>query len=92
MFAPVARSEELESERLADAETALVMRARDLFYTSGDKIDEAESLDDAMCILDALRSSLKHRPTAVPGVGIGLLIAPARGEETRETSPKRFRS
>jgi hypothetical protein len=52
-------------ERIADAETALVMRARDLFYTSGDKIDEAESLDNAMCILHALRSSLKRRPTAI---------------------------
>ena len=52
-------------ERIADAETALVMRARDLFYTSGDKIDEAESLDDAMCILHALRSSLKRRPSAI---------------------------
>jgi hypothetical protein len=30
-------------ERIADAETALVMRARDLFYASGDKIDEKES-------------------------------------------------
>ncbi|MGC2186550.1 MAG: hypothetical protein WA637_25005 [Terriglobales bacterium] len=52
-------------ERIADAETALVMRARDLFYTSGDKIDEAESLDDAMCILHALRSSLKRRPSVI---------------------------
>ncbi len=52
-------------ERITDAETALVMRARDMFYTSGDKIDEAESLDDARCILHALRSSLKRRPSAI---------------------------
>jgi hypothetical protein len=52
-------------ERIADAETALAMRARDLFYTSGDKFEEAESLDDAMCVLNALRSSLKRRPSAV---------------------------
>jgi len=52
-------------ERIADAETALVTRARDLFYTSGDKIEEEGSLDDAMCILHALRSSLKHRPTGI---------------------------
>ena len=51
--------------RITDAETAMVMRARDLFYTSGDKSEEDESLDDAMCILHALRSSLKRRPTAV---------------------------
>ena len=41
------------------------MSVRDLFYTSGDKIEEAESLDDAMCILHARRSSLKRRPTAI---------------------------
>jgi len=51
-------------ERITDAEAALVMRARELSYASGDKMDEEESLDDAMCILRALRSSLKHRPTA----------------------------
>jgi hypothetical protein len=53
-------------ERITDAETALVMRVRELFYTSGDKFEEDESLDDAMCVLHALRSSLKRRPTAVP--------------------------
>ena len=50
--------------RITDAETAMVMRARDLLYTSGDKSEEDESLDDAMCILHALRSSLKRRPSA----------------------------
>jgi len=39
--------------------------ARDLFYTAGDSAEEGESLDDAMCILHALRNSLKHRPTAI---------------------------
>jgi hypothetical protein len=53
-------------ERIAEAEGAIVLRARQLFYTSGDSSEEQESLDDAMCILHALRSSLKHRPTAVP--------------------------
>jgi hypothetical protein len=52
-------------ERITEAEAALVMRARELFCTSGDKLEEEESLDDAMCILHALRSSLKHRPSAV---------------------------
>jgi hypothetical protein len=51
-------------ERIADAETAVAMRARELFYTSGDKFEEAESLDDAMCVLKALRSSL-NRPSAI---------------------------
>ena len=41
-------------ERIADAEAALVMRARELFYTSGDKFDEKGCLDDAICILHAL--------------------------------------
>lgn len=54
-------------ERIADAEAALVMRARDLFYTSGDRFGEEESLDDAMCVLNALRSSLKRRPSAIQG-------------------------
>jgi hypothetical protein len=52
-------------ERIADAETALIMRARELFYTSGDRFEEEESLDDAMCVLNALRSSLKRRPSAI---------------------------
>ena len=53
------------SERIADAEAALVLRARQLFYTSGDSSEEQENLDDAMCILHALRRSLKRRPPAV---------------------------
>jgi hypothetical protein len=53
------------SDRIADAEAALVLRARQLFYTSGDSSEEQESLDDAMCILHALRSSLKHRPFTI---------------------------
>ena len=52
-------------ERIAEAESALIVRARELFYTGGDRIEEGESLDDAMCILHALLSSLKHRPTAI---------------------------
>ena len=54
------------SDRIADGEAAIVLRARQLFYTSEDSSEEQESLDDALCILHALRSSLKHRPTAVP--------------------------
>ena len=52
-------------ERIAEAEAALVICARELFYAVGDDAEEGESLDDAMCILHALRSSLKRRPTAV---------------------------
>ena len=52
-------------ERIAEAEAALVICARELFYAVGDDAEEGESLDDAMCILHALRSSLKRRPTAI---------------------------
>ena len=53
------------SDRIADAEAALVLRARQLFYTFGDRSEEQESLDDAMCILHALRSSLRRSPTSI---------------------------
>ena len=52
-------------ECIDEAEAALVISARELFYTAGDSAEERESLDDAMCILHALRNSLKHRPTAI---------------------------
>lgn len=51
--------------RIDDAEGAIVIRARELFYGDGDDAVEGDSLDDAMCILHALRRSLKHRPSAV---------------------------
>jgi hypothetical protein len=53
------------SGRIDEAEAALVKRARELFYAFGDEAEERESLDDTMCILHALRSSLKHRPLTV---------------------------
>jgi hypothetical protein len=52
-------------ERIADAETGLVMRRQELSSISEDKFEEKESLDDALCILHALSSSLKRRPIAV---------------------------
>ena len=52
-------------ERIADAETALIMRARELFYTSGDRFEEEESLDDGLCMLHGLRSSLNHGPSVI---------------------------
>jgi hypothetical protein len=48
-------------ERIDDAEAAIAIRVRELFYAVGDEAEEGESLDDAMCILRALRSSLKRR-------------------------------
>lgn len=54
-------------ERIADAEAMLVMRTRQLSCTPGDRFEEKDSLDDALCILHALRNSLKRRPSAIPG-------------------------
>ncbi|MGA8541293.1 MAG: hypothetical protein WB566_17455 [Terriglobales bacterium] len=44
------------TRRIADAERALVIRARELFHESGDNIEEAEALDNAMYSLNALRN------------------------------------
>ena len=43
-------------ERIAQAEKALALRARDLFHVAGDNIEEGEALDDAMYALHALRN------------------------------------
>jgi hypothetical protein len=52
------------SDRIAEAETALVTRARELFHAAGDNIEEEQAVDDAMYALHALRSALKCRPNA----------------------------
>ena len=52
------------SDRIAEAETALVTRARELFHSAGDNIEEEQAVDDAMYALHALRSALKCRPNA----------------------------
>jgi hypothetical protein len=44
--------------RIEDAEGAIRGRARELFQTAGDNVDEAEALDDALYALHALRSCL----------------------------------
>ena len=50
------------SDRIAEAEAALVTRARELFHSAGDNIEEEQAVDDAMYALHALRSALKCRP------------------------------
>jgi hypothetical protein len=60
-------------ERIADAQIALILRARELFYMSDDAIGEKESLDEAMYILHALRSSLKQRPFVLQGPSLDFL-------------------
>jgi hypothetical protein len=49
------------SGRIAEAETALVIRARELCDLAGDNIEEEQAVDDAMYALHALRSALKCR-------------------------------
>jgi hypothetical protein len=49
------------SDRIAEAETALVTRARELLHSAGDNIEEEQAVDDAMYALHALRSALKCR-------------------------------
>jgi hypothetical protein len=43
---------------ISDAERAIVDRARELFQTTGDHIQEQEGLDDALYALHALRTCL----------------------------------
>ena len=52
------------SDRIAEAEAALVTRARELFHLAGDNIEEEKAVDDAMYALHALRSALKYRASA----------------------------
>ena len=52
------------SGRIAEAETALVTRARELFHSAEDNIEEERAVDDAMYALHALRSALKCRLNA----------------------------
>jgi len=42
--------------RIADAEQAILVRARELFKAPGDHIQEEEALDDALYALHALRN------------------------------------
>jgi len=45
-------------ERIAEAEKAIVTRARELFSTPTDNIEEDQALDDALYALRALQSCL----------------------------------
>lgn len=51
------------SGRIAQAEKAVVLRARELFWAPGDNGEEAEALDDVMYALHVLRSNpqIPHR-------------------------------
>jgi len=47
--------------RIAEAEKALIERARELFQESGDNLDEKQAVDDAMHALHALRRSCEGK-------------------------------
>ncbi|PYX61808.1 MAG: hypothetical protein DMG74_22050 [Acidobacteria bacterium] len=47
-------------ERIAEAEKAVVLRARELFRAAGDNGEETEALDDVMYALHALRSNYQN--------------------------------
>lgn len=42
------------AQRIADAEKALVVRARELFHATGDNLEEESAIDDALFALHAL--------------------------------------
>lgn len=51
-------------ERIADAEKAIVARARELFAVGSDTIEEDQALDDALYALRALQNCLDFRAAA----------------------------
>jgi hypothetical protein len=50
--------------RIADAEKAILVRARELFAAGADTIEEDQALDDALYALRALQSCLNFRAIA----------------------------
>jgi hypothetical protein len=50
--------------RIADAEKAIVARARQLFSAGSDTIEEDQALDDALYALRALQNCLDFRAAA----------------------------
>jgi hypothetical protein len=51
-------------QRIAEAEKAIVVRARELFATGRDTIEEDQALDDALYALRALQSCLGREASA----------------------------
>jgi hypothetical protein len=49
-------------QRIADAETAILARVKELFSASTDHVEEHEVLDDALYALRALRSCMTPDP------------------------------
>ena len=55
-------------ERILEAETALILRAKELFQHGGRNEQETQDLDDAMYALQALRTALKYNSSAASAV------------------------
>ena len=53
------------SNRIAEAEKEIVLRARELFQENRNNIDEEQALDSAMCTLHVFRSTLKQNGEAL---------------------------
>lgn len=51
-------------QRITEARTAVVMRGRELFNSSGHYMEEAEDLEDALYALQALSSCLQMHTRA----------------------------
>jgi len=49
------------SSRIAEAERALILRARELFAGGGDYDEEGQAIDDALYALHALKNCLELR-------------------------------
>lgn len=54
----------LVPNRIAEAEKAIVARARELFSAGSDTIEEDQALDDALYALRALQNCLEFRAQA----------------------------
>jgi hypothetical protein len=55
------------SERIAQAEQAIVLRSQELFHLAGDHIEEEHAVDDAMYALRALRNTYHCPRATLPG-------------------------
>ena len=57
-------------ERIAQAEKAMALKARELFYVAGDSIEEGQSLDDAVYALRTLRNTSQTNHSTPPVVAV----------------------
>ncbi len=70
-------------ERIAEAEKALALRARELFYAAGDSTaEEEQALDDAVYALHALRKTSQTNHCIPPEVAIVRDVSQLTLEET----------